>query len=170
MRIFSVLLSLITLLGTVTAQAEIRLAFFVYRDARGEVIQFEPGGRFGHVAVAVPGGWLHSYPYKGVSIEPSLETIGKEYELVTREDLPDLEAAEIEKVLGLPYDSNFVWDDPSSTYCSKLVGKLLGLDPEPMDFTTPYWEGREPLPQGELGLSPDDLYQRLALSDDRCYI
>jgi hypothetical protein len=66
---------------------------------------------------------------------------------------------------GLPYDSNFLWDD-ESIYCSELVQKLLSISgmvapaerPMSFDVNPDYWDRyfRGSTPRGKLGISPGD--------------
>lgn len=159
MRLFFLLLVLGFSIG---APAAVRVAFFEYYDARGKIIEFEPGGRFGHVAIEYQGLWLHSYPHRPVEALP-LARIGTPAVILVSDRDPSLTSAQVLPFLHLPYDLYFNWEDTNSTYCSKLIGKLLSLPPEPMTFVTEYWKGRENLPEGEPGLSPDDVYRDLIL-------
>lgn len=146
--------------------ASVKVAFFRSYDRNGKLIQLEPGGQFSHVAISYENQWLHVHPVRGVELIESLSTlkdIGEVGEVLVVKDRPDLQSSDIENLLGLPYDFRFAWDNPKATYCSKLVGQLLEIQPSPMSFETDYWKGREPLPHGELGLSPDDIYLELRL-------
>ncbi len=72
--------------------------------------------------------------------------------------------------VGKTYDRHFVLNEVSSLYCSELIydaylnGLGLNVFPvKPMDFSNnlEYWQkwfGSHPIPQGELGLSPQDTY------------
>ncbi len=66
---------------------------------------------------------------------------------------------------GIPFDSNYTWDD-EKLYCSEFVAKFLEtflgavLPPQPLDFSRnwDFWNRvMNPVPQGELGNSPGDL-------------
>ncbi len=53
------------------AQAKTRLVFLELRDAHGELVQYEPGGRFAHTAIQfedIGDQWLNSYPGEGVAL------------------------------------------------------------------------------------------------------
>lgn len=62
--------------------------------------------------------------------------------------------------LGRQFDFNFVWDS-EKTYCSKLVGKALGISPKPMNFAGTHYIKYKPdwLTRTDPGLSPDDIYE-----------
>jgi len=72
--------------------------------------------------------------------------------------------------VGKPYDRHFVLNETSALYCSELIydayshGAGLYVFPvQPMDFSDnlEYWQkwfGDHPIPQGELGLSPQNTY------------
>tara|TARA_R110002049_G_scaffold67039_1_gene174402 strand:+ start:143 stop:724 length:582 start_codon:yes stop_codon:yes gene_type:complete len=66
---------------------------------------------------------------------------------------------------GIPFDSNYTWDD-EKLYCSEFVAKFLEVflgpvfPPKPLDFSRnwDYWSRvMNPVPQGEPGNSPGDL-------------
>jgi len=78
-----------------------------------------------------------------------------------------------ESHLGKPYDGIFVLDDTEELYCSELIydginyvrgfGSLKG---KPMDFSgaIEYWKRyfkrkNRPIPQGEMGISPEAVYR-----------
>lgn len=145
------------------AQAGLSVAFFSQRDHQGRIVQYEQGGRFSHVALSYRGRWLHVSTTNGVELIDSLEMIrGAEIaEILTDHRADELDAATVEKLLGLPYDTLFRWEDEGSTYCSKLAGTLLGIEPTPMTFTGNGWSFFRGLPRGQLGLSPEDVYAAL---------
>lgn len=64
--------------------------------------------------------------------------------------------------LDLPYSIRDSWYSLISTYCSKIIGYWWPqIIPQPMSFSASAWEGVPSLPIGEVGLSPDDIYQSL---------
>lgn len=161
-RIF-LILSLILALLCPLAQAS-RVAFLEIHDAHGNLIQYEKGGRFGHIAISYKGGWLHAYPRFGVIWVRNTKELSRFGVVAKIIELPSFsEPSErvVNQLLGLPYDYRYSWSN-AAFYCSELVGKILGLKPVPMDFSAPIWGMRtQKLPRGELGLSPDYIYRVL---------
>lgn len=143
------------------ANARIEVAFIEVRSASGQLVQLEKHGRYAHVAIRFHDQWLHADPYRGVELVDSLDQMGTVAVRLVSEVAPDLEAAEVERSLGLRYDRSFGWDDKSSTYCAKLIGELLKIAPTPMNFDADIWKIQSVVRRGELGLSPDDLYTAL---------
>jgi hypothetical protein len=157
-KLFAFLLTLLPLVST----ARVDIAFLELHDRRGKLIQLEPNGRFGHVAISYHGQWLHSRPYYGVELV-SLETLQKVGSLAAILTLPlenEPDEATVQKLLGKHFDAKYSWDD-DSYYCSELIGKLLKLSPEPMSFQAPVWPPEFQSLNGKLGLSPDDIYRKL---------
>ena len=146
-----------------SAQATVEVAFFEVRMYDGRVLQLEENGLYAHVAIRTPLGWMHSRPGHGVEVAQSLKDIGNAKEVLVSRWTPDIEANIALSLIGVPYDNEFNWDDRHSTYCSKLVAQLLGVPPNPMQFTGPYWEKlKTPHPsEGKPGISPDELYREL---------
>ena len=75
--------------------------------------------------------------------------------------------------LGKPYDYTFKLNEINKLYCSELIYDALQwvlksnnpVQPSPMDFSgaLSYWEKyfkrhNSPIPQGELGVSPNDIF------------
>lgn len=146
-----------------TSQAEIKVAFFKCFDAKGKLIQLVPNGQFCHVAIKYKEGWVHAHPLNGVEYKPRLSDIkiGEFSELLYHPQPRSLTAQQVHPWIGAPYDNSFNWDSTEKTYCSKLVGKFLGIPPKAMTFETPYWKNFKNLPVGELGISPDAIYLEL---------
>lgn len=142
--------------------ASIDIAFIELRTQNGQLIQLEPNGQFVHIAISYQGGWLHSHPYRGVEVisQDILEKIGTIKSIITISELDSLKRNQVEKYLGKPSDPEFSWRD-DKIYCSELVAKLLNIDPQPMTFETAIWPDRFQSLKGQLGLSPDDLFQLL---------
>jgi hypothetical protein len=159
-----------------TSQARVSVAFFELRDQAGKLIQLEPGGRFGHVAIEVDGGWLHADIYRGSEWVSSWKKMGwidtdKNHVVVLSDDgLEDIHFVRIQSLVGLPYDPGFRWDDLSSTYCSKLIAQILDVPPSPMDFSAEYWKDKRDLPVGQPGVSPDGLYRELKRRGFQTYL
>lgn len=62
--------------------------------------------------------------------------------------------------MGLPFDYEFVWDN-NKTYCSKLVGIALNMQPKPMTFAGTHYVKYYPewIHRNDPGISPDDIYE-----------
>jgi len=140
----------------------VTIAFFEKFDAKGKRIELEKGGRFFHLAILYKDKWLHADSFYGVSLEDQLPT-QKYGKVTTLLHAQDLEVSEtwLQEFLGKPYDSTYTWGD-DKMYCSELIAKLLHIPPVPMKFDGEYWEGRNSLPWGELGASPDYVFQYLS--------
>ncbi|PIU00886.1 MAG: hypothetical protein COT74_03010 [Bdellovibrionales bacterium CG10_big_fil_rev_8_21_14_0_10_45_34] len=164
---FRILLSLAILFAGLCTQAEVRVAFIDIRLQNGELVELEAGSRFAHVAIEIQNRWLHVSEMHGVELIDSLTRFGNEIEILKNPDLPSLTLQDIQPYLGKPYDFRFVWDDPTSSYCSKLIANILNIQPVPMEFTGSFWRlTRTPrqlanLPHGLPGISPFKLYQYL---------
>jgi hypothetical protein len=142
----------------INSLAQTQIAFIEIRDPQGKVHQLEPGGRFSHIAISYQGKWLHTHPYYGVQLvmTSELEKMGQ----LTLVEIPrqsELLPDELQKYMGRPYDSGFSWES-EGYYCSKLVGKILHLPPEPMNFSAAAWNHKLH-PRDNLGLSPDDIFR-----------
>ncbi|NCN27620.1 hypothetical protein GW915_08610 [bacterium] len=150
-------------LWTLNCFAQIQVAFFEKFNEQGERVELEDGGRFFHVAVKVGEFWLHTDSFYGVSL---VETVPKSYgRPLLRLYSPDkrvVHFSDVERLLGVPYDRDYLWDN-EKLYCSELVSKLLGLKPRPMSFNGNHWKDHDQsrLPNGELGSSPDFIFQQL---------
>lgn len=140
-----------------------KVAFLESRDLQGHVIPLEPGGRFGHLAISFQNQWLHAHPFYGVQLASTddLKKMGHLALILELPDRPELTWSQIQPFLGVPFDHKFSWSN-ESYYCSELVGKILGLTPEPMDFSLPIWPPEVQKYHGQLGLSPDDIFRKLS--------
>lgn len=145
--------------------AQVQIAFIEMKDAQGQTVQLEPGGHFAHIAISYRGRWLHAHPYRGVELITSaqLEKIGRVVKM-TLTSRSELTAEELVTYEGRPYDPTFSWTD-DSYYCSQLIAKILQIEPLPMNFRAPLWQGRKK--QQGWGLSPDDIY-RILQQAPRC--
>ncbi len=156
------LFGFLLIIGSI-AEARLEVRFMELRDAHGRLVQLEPGGRFGHVAVGIGGKWLHVHPYRGVELvnRETVEKVGCMVSSILVEHLDEPDFLTVQTWLGLPYDRDFSWKSEDAFYCSELVGKILGLEPEPMTFDPRLWPPQFQKFDGEPGLSPDDLYRLL---------
>nr|BDT27430.1 YiiX/YebB-like N1pC/P60 family cysteine hydrolase [Bacteriovorax sp. HI3] len=141
--------------------ASVDIAFVEVRTHDGQLVQLEENGRFAHVAISYKGKWLHSRPYYGVELitEEKLRKIG-ELTIVTNTNKNELEESELHKFLGKPYDNHFSWGD-ESYYCSELVAKILEIEPRPMKYNSSVWSNKYKKSRGQLGISPDDLFNKI---------
>jgi hypothetical protein len=139
--------------------AETQVAFIEIRDRFGNIHQLEPGGRFSHIAISYKGRWLHAHPYRGVEVIDSadLKKIGA-VTIVSLPEYSELTSDKLKTYINKPYGTGFSWSD-DTYYCSKLVGKILGMSPEPMSFNAVVWKSSKHI--GDVGLSPDDIYRKI---------
>lgn len=143
---------------TLPSFAQVKVAFLeIFHPTTGEVVPLEPGGRFGHVAISFNGGWLHSFPGRPVERVKSLEAYGRVVEVVTIEGVQALSHLEVGSHLGKSFDTSYSWGPTNTTYCSKLVGQILSIPPQPTSFSADVWQSAGALGDG-WGLSPDDIY------------
>lgn len=79
-----------------------------------------------------------------------------------RVEIPDemVDEAALQSQMGLPFDFNFVWDN-QKTYCSKLVGIALNMEPLPMSFAGTHYVQRYPdwIHRNDPGISPDQILE-----------
>ncbi len=141
--------------------ARIHLVFLSAKNQFGQPAMLEPNGRFSHVAFEIEGGFLHVHPQRGVEVTKDLSDLGDITETLLIEAYPDLQSHHYANFLGQPYDRSYRWDSQDSTYCSKLIGQILGIPPGQMEFSSGHWRDQKGLPRGSLGLSPDDIYRFL---------
>lgn len=161
------ILALTLIISPLFAEARIEVAFLEAWTRSGSKVELEKGDRFAHVAILHRGFWLHSSPRNGTElvnksgIDIQVFYKNEITEVLVNDDVADLTDAQVNELLGQPYDFKFRWDDHLSSYCSKLVGKLLAIQPLPMRFDGSYFQGIKNLPIGEPGLSPDGVYREL---------
>lgn len=153
---------ILTFFFVLSAHARVTIAFLEVRNYYGDLVQLEKDGRFAHMAISYKGLWMHAHPLKGVEVvtEEKLQKIGLIKERIELPDVEDISAEQAAKFLGKPFDNKYSWDD-HAIYCAELVGKLLGLRPTPMSFDADFWPDQYKALNGELGMSPDDIYQLL---------
>lgn len=137
----------------------VEVAFFTFRKPDGTVLELEPRGKFAHVAIRVGSQWMHAHPYRGVDFVDRLSQIGHEWTVLANDNVQPLSLMNVARFTKLKYDSRFRWEAEDSTYCSKLVGQILKIDPLPAAFEVQAWDHlRTEQREGSLGLSPDDLF------------
>lgn len=147
------------------ANARIEVAFLEAWSRNGKKVELEKGDRFAHVAIKYDGLWLHAAPRNGTELVSEINVFPKDEitEILVDDSAADLTDQEVRMLIGTPYDFHFRWDDTYGTYCSKLVAKLLNIQPQPMKFDGSYFNGIKNLPVGEPGISPDGVYRELKL-------
>ncbi|MBS1972290.1 MAG: hypothetical protein JSU04_18435 [Bdellovibrionales bacterium] len=152
---------IILLLIPFSSFAKTRIAFLENYDSRGNLVQYEPGGRFSHSAVQfddIGDKWLNAYPGEGVAIISlsELQHRGVIAEIV--ETPQTIRMSQVQPYMGLPFDFWYSWTD-DAIYCSELIGKLLGIPPHPMRINRAVWPKNYWQLEGKPGLSPDSLYE-----------
>ena len=153
-----------TQLTHATAPGKIKVAFLEFYTADGELISLEPGGRFGHVAISYRGGWLHSFPPRPVEWVPDLEPFGHVAKILEITHAPNYHDDFIRREIGKVSTIDSEWDDQDSTYCAKLIGKILGVPPRVNLWDAPIWREKPREVYTLWGLSPDDIYQHLTVN------
>lgn len=159
------ILFLLTLLCAPHCLAKVTIAFIEVRLPDGRLLQMEPGGRFSHIAISYRGLWLHAHPYRGVELitTEQLKNLDRSGFVILK-SLPNHEEiteTELATYLDKPFDSNFSWES-EAYYCSKLVAKILKIVPKPMTFSAAGWPEAFKSKAGQLGISPDEIYQEIA--------
>jgi len=154
MRLF-----LLGLLFSFSAHASVQVAFLILKDANGNIVQFEEGGRYGHVAVSYKGQWLHAHPTNGVELTHNLSDIGWISVILESDQFYEPTEEYVNQNLGKAFSYLKSWEDTNYTYCAKLLAEPLKVKPLPMNFAATMWQSRTGLPRGEKGLSADDLYK-----------
>jgi hypothetical protein len=147
----------------------------------GDGVQSSTNSEWAHVGIIVeehnglfvieatfPGGvriiplnrFLKNCRYRYSVIRPTFLTSQQIHKMIQRAKLH----------LGKPYDKYFVIDNVEKIYCSELVYDAINystgekiLSTHPMDFKPAwdYWKkyfGEHPIPQGEPGISPENVY------------
>ncbi|WP_413613365.1 YiiX/YebB-like N1pC/P60 family cysteine hydrolase [Bdellovibrio sp. HCB-110] len=143
------------------AFAKSRIAFLELYDRNGELVQYEPGGRFSHTAIQfdeIGDKWLNAYPGEGVAIVSweELQHRGVIAEIV---EIPqNVHLSQVAPYMGRPFDFWYSWSD-DALYCTELIGKLLGVPTHPMKFNKKVWPKSYWKLEGTPGLSPDGLWK-----------
>lgn len=146
-------------LSTAT-QAQIKIAFLEQYNQNGELVQYEPGGRFVHTAVQFPEIaplWLNAYPREGVALI-DWETLSTRGVIAKVIETPHtMTLSQIQPYWGKPFDYKYSWSD-EAIYCTELIGKVLGIAPTPMKLNKKFWPPSYWHIEGLPGISPDGLY------------
>jgi len=151
---------ILILLITVQAQAA-DVAFLEVHGNDGKPIQLEPGGRFVHVAIRHGRRWLHAHSHRGVELIDNLTDYGDDIVILQNPRIPDPPFQAFDSWVGKPFDFKYIWNNPLATYCTRLVAELLRVEPSVMTFDASAWKLHRYRAVGELGLSPDDLFEVL---------
>lgn len=146
----------------------LEIAFLRLQQRNGQLIYLEPGVPYSHVAISYRGQWLHTSPAKNrVEIVATLAEIGGVEIILSNPDAAELQPAQVEPWLGLPYDREYDWSNNDKLYCTELVAKLLGIPPSPMAFDAFLWPAHYLTKNGLPGLSPSELFAELAIRNYR---
>ncbi|MGZ3768650.1 MAG: YiiX/YebB-like N1pC/P60 family cysteine hydrolase [Bdellovibrio sp.] len=144
-----------------SAFGKTRIAFLELYNQKGELVQYEPGGRFAHTAIQfddIGNNWLNSYPIEGVAII-SLEQLQHRGVIADIVEIPfDISLEQVKPYLGKPFDFKYSWSD-DAFYCTELIGKLLNVPTQPMILNKKVWPKNYWYLDGTLGLSPDSLWK-----------
>lgn len=141
--------------------AKTRIAFLELYDRNGNLVQYEPGGRFAHTAIQfddIGDKWLNAYPGEGVAIISweQLQHRGVIAEIV---EIPQkISMSQVQPYMGKPFDFWYSWSD-DALYCTELIGKLLGVPTQPMKFNKEVWPKSYWKLEGTEGISPDGLFE-----------
>lgn len=142
------------------ALATTRIAFLELYDHNGNLVQYEPGGRFAHTAIQfdeLGDRWLNAYPGEGVAVI-SWEQLQHHGVIAEVIEVPlDVSVDEVMAYLGKPFDFRYSWSD-DAFYCTELIGKLLRVPTHPMKFNKEVWPKNYWPLDGTPGLSPDQLW------------
>lgn len=156
-------------LMSATSFATVIVAFYNFPP---NTIPYEKGGRFMHSALFYEGRWIDAYPYYGVRVAPHPPYPVPSVLLISPNDLK-IDWQRITERSHQRFDLIAPWNSRTLTYCSKLIGELLNIPPEPMDFSSAYWNTWRAnginLPQGQPGLSPDDVFIKLRRAGYQIY-
>jgi hypothetical protein len=157
-RVFGFLLGFCA--WSVTAQP-LEVVFLEVTNSQGEIVYLEPHFPYAHVVLKIENRFFHSHPQSGVAWVSSgdLERYGNPKEFFDLGNKPWTDAVLVE-VVGKPYDSHFSWSD-ERFYCSELVAKVLGIQPEPMHFDPQIWPPSFQNLEGLPGMSPGKIYEKL---------
>src|SRR5690349_15065403 len=107
---------------------------FLEERLGGHLVQLEPNGRFFHVAIRYGDKWFHAHPHGGVTLIDDLDRYGDQIVVLRNDSVPGPTPAQVRRWLGKGFDTDFSWNNPYGTYCSRLVAEILGVPPQPMEF------------------------------------
>lgn len=160
-QIFFIFSFVFVLCLSFNASAKTRIAFLELYDQQGELVQYEPGGRFAHTAIQfddIGDMWLNSYPHEGVAII-SWEQLQQRGVVADIVEIPfEVHLSQVTPYLRLPFDYWYSWSD-EAFYCTELIGKLLNIPTHPMRFNKKVWPENYWHLEGTAGLSPDQLWK-----------
>lgn len=147
----------------------VEVGFIELKNWHGDIRLLEPDFRFAHVALRVNGKWVHAHPIRGVEWVSLavLEELGKVTMKIELSHKQEVDMELLRNLLGRPYDTEFSWND-DKLYCSELVAKLLGIEPEPMHFDPKLWPEHYLKYEGLPGISPGGLFRALAAPHRSC--
>ncbi|MCO5112970.1 MAG: hypothetical protein M9899_02220 [Bdellovibrionaceae bacterium] len=149
------------MLGVTSSAYAVEVAFFRQYTPSGQLVVYEAGGEFAHVALSYQGKWLHAHPYGGVQLSHHIYEIGfLDYVILENKNTPEPTDMFVHTQLQKGFDIFAQWTDAGKTYCSKLIAEFFGIQPRTMYFISKDWVGHNP-PRGQLGISPDDLFKEL---------
>lgn len=158
----AVVVSAIVLVSA-TAAANVRVAFLEVYNSQGKLVQYAPGGRFGHSAIQMDPTsdlWLQSYPGEGVKFI-TMQELKARGKIAAMLEIPvDVSPTQVTAFIGRPFDFNYSWSD-DAFYCSELLAKILQIPTEPMHFNHEAWPKSYWSKEGQPGLSPDGAYRYL---------
>ncbi len=134
-----------------------QVAFFKMFNKNGQLVNFE--GTYGHSAIRYKGQWLHAHPYYGIKLSPDLKAFGSHFVVLENPNYPEPSDEFVMRQLSMKFNIFASWDSPLETYCSKLIGQALKMNPTKMRFKSEDWRNTKALNhKGQLGLSPTDVY------------
>lgn len=112
-----------------------------------------------HVQLEYQGFIYEAEPYNGAHKFPVSKLKDK---AKIRIEIPDdlINKAALQDQLGRKFDYEFVWTS-EKTYCSKMLGLALGIQPVPMSFAGTHYLDYYPdwIHRNDPGLSPDHIYE-----------
>lgn len=157
---FRILICLATIWWSASAYGA-TVAFLEMDWDDGRPVQLEPGGRFAHVAIKVGKKWLHAHTERGVDLVRDITVYGDRVTYLRNDSIETPSLWRVNHWLGKPFDTAYRWGVSTSTYCTRIVAELLHIPPKPMQFKSDVWQRFGEAPVGQLGLSPDELYEEL---------
>ncbi|MDG0817685.1 hypothetical protein [Bdellovibrio svalbardensis] len=153
MRLTFIISFLATLILSCSGYGKVQVAFFEHRTKDGQLQPIEAGGQLYHVAVQYNDKWLNAHPYYGVQEVDDVRKIGDLYSIIEIDQDVPLEKYKAE--FGKHFSISDYWENPKSTYCSKLVAQILDLSPTFMKNGNGW------------GISPDEVYKILSSKPHR---
>ena len=112
-----------------------------------------------HVQLEYQGFMYEAEPYSGAHRFPVSKLKDK---AKIRIEIADelINTAALKDQLGRKFDYDFIWTS-ENTYCSKMLGLALGIQPVPMTFAGTHYLDYHPewISRNDPGLSPDHIYE-----------